>query len=150
MFHGRHEEVLRAVALLGARQCVYTWHRSNEDGVTTEELISDWLATRCDCKYGTDVRLGQGRQTGEVGNGCPELRTLHSILTVLSVDEWGILLRLVALRGSGRAAALIHPSASANILDDLEEVLEGPPPGVAFTERLCQLIERHHDVIRGD
>lgn len=46
----------------------------------------EWLATRCDCKY--------GGPTGRMGEqtGCPELRTLHKVVSEIPDEHWDALL----------------------------------------------------------
>ena len=52
--------------------------------------------TFCDCKYGADKQLGHG----EVGNGCPELRTAIQLLQWMRPDEYDTIMKRAA-----RAAA---------------------------------------------
>lgn len=69
-FTGTRQQALKTIYELGARQCLY----SRED---------KW-ANFCDCKYGSaHIGGGMGEQTG-----CPELRTLHLVVSYMSDDEW--------------------------------------------------------------
>ena len=69
-FHGTRQKVINTVVKLGENVCCY-------GGGT-------WPETRfCDCKYGGPTGQGYSETTG-----CPELRTIHWILTHMSDDEF--------------------------------------------------------------
>jgi hypothetical protein len=53
-------------------------------GVVQRSVCSYGGASRCDCKFGVGERLTMG----EVGCGCPEMRTLQVVLLGLSKREY--------------------------------------------------------------
>lgn len=75
MFVHDRQLYLDALKVMGRACCVYA---------------GDWPENCCDCKYG--VESGKWPGGHELGNGCPELRTLHTLVTALSDDEFDTLL----------------------------------------------------------
>lgn len=74
MFVGSRAEVLAAIETMGIACCSYS---------------HDTWSPRCDCKFG--VTPGKWPTVHERGNGCPELRSLHAMLSALTDVEWGLL-----------------------------------------------------------
>lgn len=71
-FAASRDKVLRAVELLGDRVCCYAG--------------ASWLERICDCKYGGPTEA-YSEQTG-----CPELRNVQHVLSVMTDAEWEALL----------------------------------------------------------
>jgi hypothetical protein len=76
MFTANRQTALGVLYLMGASCCAYS------DGEA-------W-SPRCDCKYGIGERDGWPTMH-ESGNGCPELRSLHSLIEAMTDDEWAML-----------------------------------------------------------
>jgi hypothetical protein len=77
-FSCSREDALRAVELLGAQQCAYTWGVGEPD-----DQRERWREGRCDCKYG-----GPKPRLGTEDTGCPELRTVAALLRVMDDTEF--------------------------------------------------------------
>lgn len=72
------EGALAAITRMGSVCCSYSW-----GGVWAE---------RCDCKYGV-VIVQKWPTPTEKGNGCPELRSLHTVISEMTDDEWALLVQ---------------------------------------------------------
>ena len=68
MFLGTRQESLRVLQLVGESVCVYAG--------------GDWPHF-CDCKYG-----GPDDSPGSEQSGCPELVSLHTIISIMTDKEW--------------------------------------------------------------
>jgi hypothetical protein len=121
------EEALGLLYTLGVERCSYSWGEV-------------WAPT-CDCKYGYD---GSQSSSSEK-NGCPELRSLYSAISVMADAEWSSL----RCRADGLPA-----SFPFSVPNNLEEMLDRPKAAaaiaaslapdsapVAESERLRQLME---------
>jgi hypothetical protein len=69
MFCASREQVLETIAKLGEQQCCYGG--------------KPWAERTCDCKLGGPADSLTSEQTG-----CPELRTLHDLVTRLTPEQW--------------------------------------------------------------
>lgn len=70
-------EILNSLIKLGGGVCGYTFDPS------------EWLTTRCDCKYGGPSLNGPTfDSSASEKTGCPELRTAYLIIKNLSEDEY--------------------------------------------------------------
>ena len=64
------EKVIASIVKLGARRCTESTDRG-----------ADWRTRRCDCKYG-------GPTDNSESTGCPELRNVEHVLSVMTDQEW--------------------------------------------------------------
>lgn len=78
MFMQDRQRMIESVIIMGAHQCGYFWHEGRDP--------HEWIKSLCDCKYGASNFTKRDR-LGE-GTGCPELRSVHKILTTLTDEEW--------------------------------------------------------------
>ncbi len=83
MFFQKREQTRKVIADLQTMACAYSI-------VSTAAGLAP--ATTCDCKYG-GTNLMQGTENG---NGCPELRSVEAILSVMTDREWSMLVKRVA------------------------------------------------------
>ena len=68
---------------IGKRRLLKTIHIMQRSFCCYDMMRDGDPPSFCDCKYGYDGRGYQGEQTG-----CPELRLLHELLSVMSEDEY--------------------------------------------------------------
>lgn len=94
MFLADRQQMLEFINALGSTRCMY----------------GTWPDGPCDCKFGWrpggSRPITQGEQTG-----CPELRTLRTILTALTDDEWAT---VVAREGHVIAGTAGAPATHLN------------------------------------
>jgi hypothetical protein len=90
MFLSSRQRALDFLVAVGSRQCLY--YRPVD---TEEDVAEGWMRTRCDCKYGASVLLrqleGKGMGVGGEQTGCPELRTLYTIIKAMPDNVWALL-----------------------------------------------------------
>jgi hypothetical protein len=92
MFVRDREAVLTSLERMGAACCSY----SHEE----------W-SRRCDCKY--DVTVGKWPTANETGNGCPELRAIHGLVSAMTDAEWAMLVDRGGNAPSGAATFAASP-----------------------------------------
>lgn len=98
MFFQKREETRKVIANLQTMACAYSI-------VSTAAGLAP--VTTCDCKYG-GTNLMQGT---EVGNGCPELRSVDAILSVMTDREWAMLVKRVGKQNDKKLRAQLKKSA---------------------------------------
>lgn len=79
---GDRAMILAAIERLGVQHCGYAWGET------------PWLEHTCDCKYGGPGMASFNAAAGKVvpytgeKTGCPELRTLHHVVSLLTDAQW--------------------------------------------------------------
>lgn len=84
-FAGSRAQTVRALELLGAVRCAYTWTREPD-----ADLVALWHETRCDCKHGGPEPHNPRSVSTEL-TGCPELRTAVAVLQQLDDEQFDVL-----------------------------------------------------------
>ncbi len=97
MFFQSRTETLKVIADLQNMACAYKIIANPKDKTPT----------KCDCKYG-----GQNLMKGtETGNGCPELRSIVEVLSVMTNFEWQRLVKRVGKRDAKTLRAQLKKAA---------------------------------------
>ena len=97
MFFVSRSETRKVIAGLQLMACAYRIIANPKDK----------NPVRCDCKYG-GTNLMKGTETG---NGCPELRSVDAVLSVMTDREWKMLVKRVGKRDSKTLRAAMKKAA---------------------------------------
>lgn len=97
MFFQSRKETLKVIADLQLMACAYRIIADPKDK----------RPTRCDCKYG-GTNLMKGTETG---NGCPELRSVVELLSVMTEREWKMLVKRVGRKDAKTLRAQMKKAA---------------------------------------
>ncbi len=97
MFFQNREQTREVIADLQNMACAYRVIADPKDKTPTQ----------CDCKYG-GTNLMKGTETG---NGCPELRSVVEILSVMTDREWSMLVKRVGRKGAKTLRAQLKKAA---------------------------------------